>query len=99
VIRKTRSGYVLGDDERLSVMQVLYTITLGGALFRPDNPLLPNYKWVPIGYHGRASSFNVSGYSFHRPKEQIKAPGEIEPGVQPSNRLGHELEWGFCRCW
>ena len=46
-----------------------------GRLFRPDNPLLPNYRWVPIGYHGRASSPGVSGESFPRPQGQTLAPG------------------------
>jgi fumarylacetoacetase len=46
-----------------------------GKLFRPDNPLLPNYKWVPIGYHGRASTINVSGHDFHRPRGQVLPPG------------------------
>ena len=45
-----------------------------GKQFRPDNPLLPNYKWVPIGYHGRASSIGVSGQVFHRPKGQTMPP-------------------------
>ena len=45
-----------------------------GSMFRPDNPLLPNYKWVPIGYHGRASSIVVSGTPVRRPQGQIKAP-------------------------
>lgn len=63
-----------------------------GALFRPDNPLLPNYKWVPIAYHGRSSSIRVSGHSFHRPKGQLMSPDAIEPELQPSRRLDHELE-------
>lgn len=66
-----------------------------GALFRPDNPLLPNYKWVPIGYHGRASSIDVSGQTFHRPKGQIKAPDASEPSLEPCKRLDHELELGI----
>ena len=51
-----------------------------GALFRPDNPLLPNYKWVPIGYHGRASSIGVSGQRFHRPVGQTLPPGAAQLG-------------------
>ena len=47
-----------------------------GELFRPDNPLLPNYKWVPIGYHGRASSIRVSGEPFRRPNGQRKNPAD-----------------------
>ena len=45
----------------------IHHATTVGKLFRPDNPLLPNYKWVPIGYHGRASSIGASGQSFRRP--------------------------------
>ncbi|HEU0202571.1 MAG TPA: fumarylacetoacetase, partial [Burkholderiaceae bacterium] len=65
-----------------------------GLLFRPDNPLLPNYKWVPIGYHGRASSIGVSGQVFRRPQAQILPPGEDTPIVAPSRRLDYELELG-----
>ena len=66
-----------------------------GALFRPDNPLLPNYKWVPIGYHGRASSIGVSGQTFHRPVGQTKAPDALEPSFGPCKRLDYELEMGI----
>lgn len=65
-----------------------------GSLFRPDNPLLPNYRWVPIGYHGRASSIGVSGQSFHRPLGQTKAPEEAVPSLGPCRRLDYELEVG-----
>ena len=63
-----------------------------GKLFRPDNPLLPNYKWVPIGYHGRASSIIVSGSAFHRPVGQTMAPGASVPTVGASARMDYELE-------
>jgi fumarylacetoacetase len=66
-----------------------------GRLFRPDNPLMPNYKWVPIGYHGRASSIGVSGQTFHRPRGQRLPPGESKPIVGASQRLDYELELGF----
>jgi fumarylacetoacetase len=66
-----------------------------GKLFRPDNPLLPNYKWVPIGYHGRSSSIGVSGQSFRRPHGQIKGPDQEVPSLQPSKRLDYELELGI----
>ena len=69
--------------------------TAVGSLFRPDNPLLPNYKWVPIGYHGRASSIAVSGQAFPRPVGQIKAPDATEPSVGPCKRLDYELEIGI----
>jgi fumarylacetoacetase len=66
-----------------------------GALFRPDNPLLPNYKWVPIGYHGRASSIGVSGQRFHRPVGQTLPPGAMQPVFGASQRLDIELELGI----
>ncbi|MGF6446480.1 fumarylacetoacetase [Paraburkholderia youngii] len=66
-----------------------------GKQFRPDNPLLPNYKWVPIGYHGRASSIQVSGQAFYRPTGQIKAPDAAAPTLAPSRRLDYELEMGI----
>jgi fumarylacetoacetase len=66
-----------------------------GKLFRPDNPLLPNYKWVPIGYHGRASSVAVSGQKFHRPVGQVCGAGQTVPVVQASKRLDYELEMGI----
>ncbi|MBY4678147.1 fumarylacetoacetase [Marinobacterium arenosum] len=66
-----------------------------GKLFRPDNPLLPNYKWVPIGYHGRSSSIDVSGQAFRRPQGQTKAPDASEPSFGPCKRLDYELEIGI----
>ena len=65
-----------------------------GKQFRPDNPLLPNYKWVPIGYHGRSSSIGVSGQSFKRPKGQVKPPDADAPVLKPSARMDIELEMG-----
>ena len=65
-----------------------------GKQFRPDNPLLPNYKWVPIGYHGRVSSIGVSGQAFARPQGQIKAPDAEAPVLAPCKRLDIELELG-----
>jgi fumarylacetoacetase len=72
----------------------IYHATAIGRQFRPDNPLLPNYKWVPIGYHGRSSSIGISGQSFPRPHGQRLAPGETVPTVGPSRRLDYELELG-----
>ena len=66
-----------------------------GALFRPDNPLLPNYKWVPIGYHGRASSIGVSGQRFARPLGQTLPAGTTEPVFGPAKRMDYELELGI----
>ncbi|RXJ73210.1 fumarylacetoacetase [Veronia nyctiphanis] len=73
----------------------IYHATAVGRLFRPDNPLLPNYKWVPIGYHGRSSSIGVSGQSFPRPKGQTKAPDATAPSFGPCKRLDYELELGI----
>ncbi len=66
-----------------------------GGLFRPDNPLLPNYKYVPIGYHGRASSVRASGEPVIRPNGQRKAPDADAPEFGPSRRLDYELELGI----
>jgi fumarylacetoacetase len=66
-----------------------------GRLFRPDNPLMPNYKWVPIGYHGRVSSIGVSGRRFPRPRGQVLPPGASTPVYAPSGRLDYELEVGI----
>jgi fumarylacetoacetase len=66
-----------------------------GKQFRPDNPLLPNYKFVPIGYHGRASSVRVSGEPVTRPNGQRKAPDADAPEYGPSRRLDYELELGI----
>ena len=72
----------------------IYHATAIGRLFRPDNPLLPNYKWIPIGYHGRSSSIGVSGQEFHRPRGQTSS-GAGAPSVEPSRRLDYELELGI----
>jgi len=66
-----------------------------GKQFRPDNPLLPNYKYVPIGYHGRASSVRPSGEPVIRPNGQRKAPDADAPEYGPSQRLDYELELGL----
>lgn len=67
-----------------------------GKLFRPDNPLLPNYKYVPIAYHGRASSIVISGTPVRRPSGQVKR-SDGAPVFRPSERLDYETEIGcFC---
>lgn len=66
-----------------------------GKLFRPDNPLLPNYKYVPIGYHGRASTIRPSGTDVRRPKGQTLPAGHTEPSFGPCARLDYELELGI----
>jgi fumarylacetoacetase len=65
-----------------------------GSMFRPDNPLLPNYKWVPIGYHGRASSIVLSGTPIRRPSGQSRAPDAEAPSFGPSRSLDYEMELG-----
>jgi fumarylacetoacetase len=72
----------------------IYHATAVGRLMRPDKPLLPNYEWIPIGYHGRTSSIDVSGQTFHRPRGQRLPPGAAQPVVGPSTRLDYELELG-----
>jgi fumarylacetoacetase len=66
-----------------------------GKQFRPDNPLLPNYKYLPIGYHGRASSVRASGEPVVRPNGQRKPPDVDVPEYGPSRRLDYELELGL----
>jgi fumarylacetoacetase len=70
----------------------IHHATNGGKLFRPDNPLMPNYKYVPVAYHGRASSVRPSGASIRRPKGQTKAPDAAAPTFGPCARLDFELE-------
>jgi fumarylacetoacetase len=72
----------------------IHHATSVGRQFRPDAPLLPNYKWVPIGYHGRASSIVPSGHAFHRPRGQFKLPDTAMPEFGPTRRLDYELEVG-----
>jgi fumarylacetoacetase len=73
----------------------IHHATAVGKLFRPDNPLLPNYKWVPIGYHGRVSSIGISGQTVQRPMGQTMTAGAAAPGFGPSQRLDYELELGI----
>lgn len=72
----------------------IFHATTVGKLFRPDNPLLPNYKYVPIAYHGRASSIVPSGTPIQRPEGQRKAPNEPVPTFAPCQMLDYELEVG-----
>jgi fumarylacetoacetase len=65
-----------------------------GRMFRPDNPLMPNYKYVPVAYHSRASSVRVSGAPVKRPNGQRKGPNEAAPSFGPSRHLDFELELG-----
>ncbi|MFM9995739.1 MAG: fumarylacetoacetase [Phycisphaerales bacterium] len=75
----------------------IHHATTVGSMFRPDNPLLPNYKHVPIGYHGRASSIVISGTDIRRPRGQIPPPDDKPqqgPTFGPSRMLDYELEVG-----
>lgn len=73
----------------------IFHATNVGAMFRPDNPLLPNYKYIPIGYHGRASSIIVSGADVKRPKGQNRADADAPPIFVPCRNLDYEMEVGF----
>jgi fumarylacetoacetase len=66
-----------------------------GRLLRPDNPLMPNYKHIPIGYHGRTSSIRPSGTPVRRPLGQLKPAEQETPGFGPSARLDYEVELGL----
>jgi fumarylacetoacetase len=72
----------------------IFHATNVGSMFRPDSPLLPNYKWVPIGYHGRASSVVPSGTAIPRPSGQSRAPDAAVPTVGPTKSFDYELEIG-----
>jgi fumarylacetoacetase len=73
----------------------VFHATNAGKMFRPDNPLLPNYKYVPVAYHSRTSSIRVSGTPFKRPQGQRKGPNDAVPSYGPSRHLDFELELGF----
>ena len=73
----------------------IFHATNVGAMFRPDNPLLPNYKYIPIGYHGRASSIVVSGTDVKRPKGQNRTDQDAPPIFIPAKNLDYEMEVGF----
>jgi fumarylacetoacetase len=73
----------------------IFHATNVGSMFRPDNPLLPNYKYIPIGYHGRASSIVASGAAIRRPEGQIRPDAEAAPQFSATRQLDYELEVGF----
>ena len=73
----------------------IFHATNAGRMFRPDNPLMPNYKYVPVAYHSRASSIRVSGTPFKRPRGQRKGPNDAAPAYAPSRNLDFELELGI----
>jgi fumarylacetoacetase len=77
----------------------IHHATAVGRLFRPDQPLMPNYRWLPVGYHGRSSSIGVSPQAFPRPLGQRLPSGATAPVFEPSQRLDYELELGaFIGC-
>ncbi|MER3633139.1 MAG: fumarylacetoacetase, partial [Blastocatellia bacterium] len=73
----------------------IYHATNVGSMFRPDNPLMPNYKWLPVGYHGRASSIVISGTEIRRPRGQNRSNPEMPPAYIPCKNLDYEVELGF----
>jgi fumarylacetoacetase len=73
----------------------IHHATAVGRLFRPNQPLLPNYKWMPIAYHGRSSSISVSGQDFYRPAGQSIDLQSDSPDFRPSRKLDYELEMGI----
>ncbi len=73
----------------------IHHATTTGRLLRPDHPLMPNYKYVPIAYHGRASSVRASGAPVHRPSGQRKPARDAEPSFGPSRNLDYEVELGI----
>ena len=77
--RERRCSCLLQIGDYTDFYASIHHATRVGKLFRPDNPLLPNYKYVPIGYHGRASSIVVSGTEIRRPSGQTKGPQAAEP--------------------
>ena len=70
----------------------IHHATRVGKLFRPDQPLLPNYKWLPVGYHGRSSSIVISGVDIRRPSGQMKIQGQEAPIFAATRQLDYELE-------
>ena len=72
----------------------IHHATAVGRLLRPDNPLLPNYKWVPVGYHGRSSSIGISGTAIRRPRGQLASGEAAPPTLGPTRRLDYEVELG-----
>ncbi len=73
----------------------IFHATNVGSMFRPDNPLMPNYKYIPIGYHGRASSIVISGTEIVRPKGQNRSDADAPPVYMPCKNLDYEMEVGF----
>ena len=99
-----RALHAIGDVELLLPVHIagytdffasIHHATNAGRLFRPDAPLLPNYKYVPVGYNGRAASVRVSGDRVQRPQGQQKAPNQASPVFAPAQRMDYEVELGM----
>jgi fumarylacetoacetase len=90
---ETRLPVAIGDFT--DFFASIFHATNAGRMFRPDNPLMPNYKYVPVAYHSRTSSIIVSGTPFRRPRGQRKGPNEEAPSYGPSRNLDFELELGM----
>ncbi len=88
-------GYPFSIGDYTDFYCSIYHATNVGSMFRPDNPLLPNYKYVPIGYHGRASSIVISGTDIKRPHGQNRTDQEAPPVFIPCKSLDYEMEVGF----
>ena len=82
----------VGTENFTDFYASIHHATNVGKLFRPDAPLLPNYRWIPIGYHGRASSLVISGTPIRRPRGQIRFPDRSSPVFEPTGQLDYELE-------
>ncbi len=97
MIEQTEAEYALPASvgDYTDFYTSIHHATNVGKLMRPDNPLLPNYKWVPIGYHGRGSSLRAAGNDFHRPFGQTLPPGADKPSFGLSKRLDYEFEVGI----
>jgi fumarylacetoacetase len=100
VVRMDRIGMAVPAEvgDYTDFYASIFHATNVGAMFRPDAPLLPNYKYVPIGYHGRASSIVPSGTPVRRPRGQTKPDANAPPAYGPSKSLDYELEIGAFVC-
>jgi fumarylacetoacetase len=96
LVPQTAAEYALAAEigDYTDFYASIHHATAVGRLLRPDNPLLPNYKWLPIAYHGRASSLRVSGFDVVRPAGQILPAGAQVPELAATRRLDYELEVG-----
>jgi fumarylacetoacetase len=96
LVPQAQAEYALPADigDYTDFYSSIHHATSVGRLFRPDQPLMPNYRWLPVAYHGRSSSVVISGRSVARPYGQALRSGATTPSVAPSERLDYELELG-----